>query len=320
MATAGQAPNNPLLSVAVDGLAFISGRGDFTVTLAEIPADTPGVGDKYYLTGVEGTGTSSNVRGIPVGYLNRGHVPISQAGPVLTFATLRTLAAATGTGGGARMQLQKKDPDVPVEATDLGKTLKKNFAGWVFPNGGKSLIGSNLRIIIRKQEGEKTSPHEQIIAAIKKAKAEKSGPNSRAGIELLYAGLRDIRSEYSLIQPLYASVSGHDFQPAVYYVENYLCPTARFWSVLLECQGIVIDKSKYITGADAADNFDLFAFAKGRPEDGVVTASLMQSHTILHLSSADAGLKFKDRQAAKLALDTRERSVLTIVATIATIR
>lgn len=203
-----------------------------------------------------------------------------------------------------------------VSANDLGKTLAKNFAGWVFPNGGKSLIGSNLRIIIRKQNGEENSPHKQIATAIKEAQAEKYGPNARTGIELLYAGLRDIRSEYALIQPLYASVSGHDFQPAVYYVENYLCPTARFSSVLLECQGIVIDKAMYLHGAGRAANFDLLTFARRSATNGVVTASLMQSHTILHLSSADAGLKFKDRQAAKLALDTRERSVLAIVATL----
>lgn len=199
----------------------------------------------------------------------------------------------------------------------LANQLCDNFAGWVFPNGGKSLIGSNLRIIIRKQQNVNESPHDQIKTAIKDSNACRASPNDESGLAMLYKGLREIKQDFALVQPLFVSVSGSSFQPGSYYLEHYLCPTERFSGMMSECECLVKDKAHYLKESPERDTlietFDLLLFAQQSKKKGVLTANLLHSHSILHLSSADAGLKFKDRQAAKLSIDKRERTILSIV-------
>lgn len=216
-----------------------------------------------------------------------------------------------------------------VEAEEFGKELCQNFSGWVFPHGGKSLIGSNMRVIIRKQYNVKNdnevkdSPHEQIKKAIETSRAARTGPNDDSGLSMLYKGLREIKSDFALVEPLFISVSGSSFQPAAYFLEGYTCPTERFAGFMSECETLVKDKAYYMNEDEKKkrriQNFNLLKYASRSKQNGVAVANLLQSHSVVHLSSADAGLKFKDRQAAKLSVDKRERTILSIVENILSI-
>lgn len=187
-----------------------------------------------------------------------------------------------------------------INAEHVGKALATSFAGWMFPDPVRKQ-GAHRRIVIRKQLASGCA-HTQIQKAIDDAKATEVTHSSTTPISVLYRGLLNCRDGCIMVQPLVVSVGGDNFSPATYHVQHYYRQTHLMANLLLTCTSML--KARWPT---KLKDVDVFEYAKKNATNAATVAEWIRAEGLIKLSSADSGLKFKDRAATRLLHDTRER-------------
>lgn len=188
-----------------------------------------------------------------------------------------------------------------ITAEHVGKTLARSFAGWMFPDPVRRQ-GAHRRIVIRQQAKSPGSAHAQISEAITNAGAVEVTPNSSHPLSVLYRGLLNCRDGCVMVRPLVVSVGGDNFSPATYQVQHYYHRTHLMANLLLTCNSML--KARWPAECKSAD---VSAYAKRDTANAATVAEWIRAEGLIKLSSADSGLKFKDRAATRLLHDTRER-------------
>jgi hypothetical protein len=202
----------------------------------------------------------------------------------------------------------------------MGKHLSNTLSGWVYPHGGKSLTESNQRIVLRKQPNFKAAhlkaPHAQLEEILKKNHAHDVSTPATSILSCVYKALLNMRDECRLVQQVVVSVSGVDFKPAKYSVRDYAAPTQLYNQLYHESEQAIKTRGSYLySGSDVGRTFSAFTIQKYMTTSSraSIVGSLLHSQGLVYLSSADSGLKFKDRQATKLAMARREEMMATII-------
>lgn len=211
-----------------------------------------------------------------------------------------------------------------LSANELGSQLAKKFSGWVFPNGGKALTDSNQRIILRRQDDEdgQLSPFNQLLKEIKENRAVDISTKNKSPISCVYKALLNMRDDCKMIEPFVVSISGSAFKPQNFQVDNFGAPTPLYDQMFAECEREISERGLYMHSEEPVrqrfERFNLMRFLLKSTANASQVGSLLQTKGLLYLSSADSGLKFKDRQATKLTVAKHQNTLSAIIYAVST--
>lgn len=203
--------------------------------------------------------------------------------------------------------------DSKKKYSEIASQMKDTFAGWEYPSAPQN--GGSICVVFDKGDTKETSGAMQIQRIVEQAHAK----NIKTHDGALYLALSACKNDVALVQPVYISVSGIS-RPAVYSLENYLMPTPLFDTVASTCltniKARMISKQKTLKTASIVEalekvqmNGDSQSFSDLANNKAlkIMLGDLMYSESLLHLTTQDAGLRFKDRQSTKILIAKRNQ-------------
>jgi len=191
-----------------------------------------------------------------------------------------------------------------VSRATLNEYAESTFAGYCYPHAPKS-VGAMV-MVVTKMEGNPDSPHNQVAEAIKKHKAKDTTLDEPGSY--LYQTLLQCNEKAALVQPMTLAVSGAE-EPGLYCVENHVCPTPLFYNIGTEVYQAVLARAKPKTLTNCASFEDMWREIQLKKDKNLERSlgATMYAETLLYTTTADAGLRFKDRQSTKLSVAKRNK-------------
>lgn len=191
-----------------------------------------------------------------------------------------------------------------VSRATLNEYAESTFAGYCYPHAPKS-VGAMV-MVVTKMEGNPDSPHNQVAKAIEKHKAKDTSLEQRGSY--LYQTLLQCNEKFALVQPMNLAVSGTE-EPGLYCVENYVCPTPLFYNIGTEVYQAVLARARPKILDDCTcfeEMWQKIELKNDRNLERSLGATLY-AETLLYTTTADAGLRFKDRQSTKMSVAKRNK-------------
>lgn len=206
-------------------------------------------------------------------------------------------------------ELQTFKEDRGVDCATLKAFASDRFGGWCYPHAPKA-VGAMVMVLPRREHPHDADPYSQVLQAIKK-NAAKDTTATGAG-SYLYHSLLQCSEKAALVQPLNVSVSGNS-EPALYCVENYVCPTPLYYNLgtdIFHALLVRVKPKRVYNGETELQVFeDLVTLVEGQRDLERSLGATMYAETLLHTSTADAGLRFKDRSATRMSIAKRNKSL-----------
>lgn len=193
-----------------------------------------------------------------------------------------------------------------VSYPTLVEYANETFAGYCYPSAPKTAGAMNM-VFTRPITMGKQSPYEQVASAIIATKAR------RADECQLFQSLLQCSEKAALVQPLNLAVSGV-MQPGIFCVKDYLVPTPLYYDIGTAVFRELAARMKSAPKPEshtAVQNFKgIEEYTMGANESTQRSlGAVMYQETLLYLSTADAGLRFKDRSATKQSMANRNKAL-----------
>lgn len=191
-----------------------------------------------------------------------------------------------------------------VSRAVLNEYAESTFAGYCYPHAPKS-VGAMV-MVVTEMKDTLDSPHNQVAKAIEKHKAKDTSLEQPGSY--LYQTLLQCNEKFALVQPMNVAVSGTE-EPGLYCVENYVCPTPLFYNIGTEVYQAVLARAKPKTLKECTCFEEMWSKIELKNDRNLERSlgATLYAETLLYTTTADAGLRFKDRQSTKMSVAKRNK-------------